>query len=67
VDIISNEKAGPAIAAHLAAQREMADMMAELSLPLSERAIRRAGARAEWYAHRELPLEMDDIFADCPA
>jgi chromosome partitioning protein len=57
----------PASAAHLAAQQEMADMMAQLRLPLSERAIRRAGARAEWYARRELPLEMDNIFADCPA
>jgi chromosome partitioning protein len=54
----------PASAAHLAAQQEMADMMAQLGLPLSERAICRAGARAEWYARRELPLEMDDIFAD---
>jgi chromosome partitioning protein len=57
----------PASAAHLAARQEMADMMAQLRLPLGERAIRRAGAGVEWYARRELPLEMDDIFADCPA
>ena len=56
----------PANAAHLAARQEMADMIARLRLPPSERAIRRAGARSEWYARRELPLEMDDIFAECP-
>jgi hypothetical protein len=63
VNVIGNEKAGPASAA----EQEMADMMAQLRLPLGERAIRRAGAGVEWYARRELPLEMDDIFADCPA
>jgi chromosome partitioning protein len=56
----------PANAAHLGARQEMADMIAQLRLPLSERAIRRAGARAEWYARGELPLEIDDIFADYP-
>jgi chromosome partitioning protein len=56
----------PADAAHLAARQEMADMIAQLRLPLSERAIRRAEARAEWYARRELPLEIDDIFAVHP-
>jgi hypothetical protein len=25
-----------------------------------------ADDRSEWYARRELPLEMDDIFADWP-
>jgi chromosome partitioning protein len=56
----------PVNAAHLAARQEMADMIAQLRLPLIERAIRRAEARAEWYARRELPLETDDIFAVHP-
>jgi chromosome partitioning protein len=53
----------PPDAAHLAAHREMAELMAQLRLPVNDRAIRRAGARAEWCARRDLPLEMDDIFA----
>lgn len=56
----------PASLAHLAARQEMVGLMAQLRLPLSQRAVRRAGARAEWYARRELPLQMHDIFADCP-
>jgi hypothetical protein len=42
----------------------MAELMAQLQLPINDRAIRRAGARAEWYARRDVPLEMDDIFAE---
>jgi hypothetical protein len=48
--------------AQFAAQQEMADLMAQLRLPISDRAIRRARARAEWYSRREFPLDMDDIF-----
>jgi chromosome partitioning protein len=54
----------PPDAAHLAAHQEMAELMAQLRLPINDRAIRRAGARAEWCARRDLPLEMDDIFAE---
>jgi chromosome partitioning protein len=54
----------PPNVAHVAAQQEMADLMAQLRLPVSDRAIRRAGARAEWYSRRELPLETHDIFGE---
>jgi hypothetical protein len=44
-------------------QQEMADIMAQLSLPGSERAIRGAGTRAECYGR----IEMDDFFAGLSA
>lgn len=56
----------PPNAAYLAAREEMSGLMTQLKLPISDRAIRRAEARAEWYARRELPLDADDIFADLP-
>jgi hypothetical protein len=38
--------------------QEVAGMIAQLRLSLSDRAIRRAKARVESYARRELPLEI---------
>jgi hypothetical protein len=32
--------------------------------PVSDRARRRASARAEWFASAALPLEADDLVAD---
>ncbi len=49
---------------HLAAQREMRDLVDLLRLPLSDRARRRAAARAEWFAAREVPLDTHDALAD---
>ncbi len=42
----------------------MRDLVDLLRLPLSDRARRRAAARAEWFAAREVPLDTHDALAD---
>jgi chromosome partitioning protein len=43
------------------AGREVADLLSALRLPIDERGRRRAALRAEWFACRDNPLELDDI------
>jgi len=43
------------------AGREVADLLSALRLPIDERGHRRAALRAEWFACRDNPLELDDI------
>lgn len=53
--------------AHLAAQREMQELLERLQLPISERGLRRAAARSEWLMRKEAPLALDDdIVAEGP-
>lgn len=49
---------------HLAAQREVRDFFTLLQLPISDRARRRAAARAEWFAASETPLDTGGVLAD---
>jgi chromosome partitioning protein len=49
---------------HLAAQREMHDLVELLHLPIDERGRRRAAARAEWIASADAPLDTDGVLAD---
>jgi chromosome partitioning protein len=49
---------------HQMAQEEMRDFIEFLQLPTSERARRRAAARAEWFASAVTPLDTIDILAD---
>jgi chromosome partitioning protein len=46
---------------HVSARREVEGLLANLKLPLDERGLRRAAARAEWFASVEKPLELHDI------
>lgn len=48
---------------HVTARQEVENLMAALRLPLDERGLRRAAARAEWFAASENPLELHDIIA----
>jgi chromosome partitioning protein len=52
---------------HQLAQQEVRNLIGLLNLPISERGIRRAAARAEWFASADLPLETDDLLADAVA
>jgi chromosome partitioning protein len=46
---------------HVTAREEVMTLLRHLKLPLDERGRRRAAARAEWFAQRDIPLELDDI------
>ena len=48
---------------HVTARQEVETLLAALKLPVDERGIRRAAARAEWFAAAEKPLELHDIIA----
>jgi len=48
---------------HVTAREEVEALLAALRLPVNERGIRRAAARAEWFAAAEKPLELHDIIA----
>jgi len=48
---------------HVTARQEVETLLAALKLPVDERGIRRAAARAEWFAASEKPLELHDIIA----
>ena len=47
--------------AHVTARQEVEELLAALRLPVDERGIKRAAARAEWFATAHQPLEMHDI------
>ncbi len=49
---------------HMAAQREMQDLIALLKLPINERGRRRAAVRAEWIASADAPLEIDSVLVN---
>ena len=49
---------------HVAAQREMHELLTLLRLPINESGRRRAAVRAEWIASADNPLETDGILAD---
>ncbi len=48
---------------HLTARQEVETLLKSLKLPLDERGMRRAAARAEWFAAQGNPLELHDIVA----
>jgi chromosome partitioning protein len=48
---------------HLAARKENDALIRHLKLPVGERGLRRAAARAEWLSQRGLPLQLDEILA----
>jgi chromosome partitioning protein len=48
---------------HVTAREEVENLLVALKLPVDERGIRRAAARAEWFAAAEKPLELHDIIA----
>ena len=48
---------------HVTAREEVEGLMANLKLPFDERGLKRAAARAEWFATANQPLEMHDILA----
>jgi chromosome partitioning protein len=48
---------------HVTAREEVEGLMANLKLPFDERGLKRAAARAEWFATADQPLEMHDILA----
>jgi chromosome partitioning protein len=48
---------------HLTARQEVEVLLKSLKLPLDERGMRRAAARAEWFAALANPLELHDIVA----
>jgi chromosome partitioning protein len=48
---------------HVTARQEVEALLTALKLPLDERGLRRAAARAEWFAASANPLEMHDIIA----
>lgn len=52
------------ITSHLAARSEIETLIRNLRLPLNERGLRRAAARSEWFAQKELPLRLDEVVAD---
>jgi chromosome partitioning protein len=45
------------------ARQEVELLLAALKLPLDERGLRRAAARAEWFAASDKVLELHDIIA----
>jgi chromosome partitioning protein len=48
---------------HVTARQEVEALLALLRLPLDERGLRRAAARAEWFACADNPLDLHDIIA----
>jgi len=48
---------------HVTAREEVEGLMANLRLPFDERGLKRAAARAEWFATAGQPLEVHDILA----
>ena len=48
---------------HVTARQEVETLLAALKLPLDDRGLRRAAARAEWFAAAANPLELHDIIA----
>jgi chromosome partitioning protein len=48
---------------HVTARQEVEELMTALKLPFDERGLKRAAARAEWFATADQPLEMHDILA----
>jgi chromosome partitioning protein len=46
---------------HVTARQEVEELMTALKLPFDERGLKRAAARAEWFATAGQPLEMHDI------
>jgi chromosome partitioning protein len=51
---------------HVAARREIRELLQELRLPIDERGKRRAEARRIWLERSKEPLETLDIFAEIP-
>jgi chromosome partitioning protein len=48
---------------HVTARQEVENLLATLRLPIDERGIRRAAARAEWFAAQETPLDLHEILS----
>jgi chromosome partitioning protein len=48
---------------HITARQEVETLMRSLKLPIDERGLKRAAARAEWFAAADQPLDMHDILA----
>jgi chromosome partitioning protein len=48
---------------HVTARQEVENLLAALRLPLDERGLRRAAARAEWFTAAAKPLDLHDIVA----
>ncbi len=48
---------------HVTARQEVETLLGALRLPFDVRGLRRADARAEWFATADRPLELDDILA----
>jgi chromosome partitioning protein len=48
---------------HVTARQEVENLLAALKLPFDERGLKRAAARAEWFATASQPLELHDILA----
>ena len=48
---------------HVTARQEVETLLAALKLPFDERGLKRAAARAEWFATAGQPLELYDILA----
>jgi chromosome partitioning protein len=48
---------------HVTAREEVEGLMVNLKLPFDERGLKRAAARAEWFATANQPLEVHDILA----
>jgi chromosome partitioning protein len=48
---------------HVTARQEVEGLMTALKLPFDERGLKRAAARAEWFATLDQPLEVHDILA----
>ncbi len=48
---------------HVTARQEVESLLTSLKLPFDERGLKRAAARAEWFAAADQPLELHDILA----
>jgi chromosome partitioning protein len=48
---------------HVTAREEVEMLLSALKLPLDDQGLRRAAARAEWFAASASPLELHDIIA----
>ena len=48
---------------HVTARQEVESLLTSLRLPFDERGLKRAAARAEWFATADQPLELHDILA----
>ena len=51
-------------ACRISAAQEAKALLEALRVPIDERGWRRTAARAEWFASRDKPLEMLDVFAE---